>query len=236
MPFALLSLFVLLWGLPRSKPRWAKPRHRRTRPVGGQFRIFIRRCFGRNRWSASRQRKMPSSILIGCRRRAPVASLPRLFAGLLLGLKPGRIFQILGRTLHRLRFAIIAMVLHAGAGICHAIFWNGCRVRAGFHANRLVVPLFQRIYRVAGSGADGQRHGVQCVVWRVAAHHRPAAEFESDLDVRHEQRRRRNGQNDRCAVNLSLRRRPRIKSATKDQFFGFCFGIPWRWQPSSASS
>jgi lactate permease len=39
-----------------------------------------------------------------------------LFAGVILGLKPGRILQIFGRTLVRLRFAIVAMTCMLGLG------------------------------------------------------------------------------------------------------------------------
>jgi lactate permease len=39
-----------------------------------------------------------------------------VIAGLLLGLKPGRIFKIFGGTMYRLRFAIIAMVCMLGLG------------------------------------------------------------------------------------------------------------------------
>ncbi len=39
-----------------------------------------------------------------------------LFAGVILGLKPGRIFQIFRRSLYRLRFAIVAMTCMLGLG------------------------------------------------------------------------------------------------------------------------
>src|SRR5438874_91729 len=42
--------------------------------------------------------------------------LAALFAAFLLGLKPGKIFQIFGRTLIRLRFAIVAMTCMLGLG------------------------------------------------------------------------------------------------------------------------
>jgi lactate permease len=42
--------------------------------------------------------------------------LAALFAGAILGLKPGKMFQIFGRTLYRLRFAIVAMTCMLGLG------------------------------------------------------------------------------------------------------------------------
>src|ERR1700722_58959 len=92
--------------------------------------------------------------------------------------------------------------MHAGPGICDTVFGDGCGVRIGVHADEMVLPILRRLYWVAGGGADRERHGVERVIWRAAAHYGAATESESNLNVRHEQRRWRDGQNDRCAIDL----------------------------------
>lgn len=127
MPFAILSVFVLCWGLPSIKnalnqattpsfkvvmadgtarpgpPGWDWPylhgKVSRTAPVVAKPTAEAAR-FDFNWLTATGT---------GC-------FLAAILAGLLLGLGFGRIFSIFGRTLFRLRFAIIAMTCMLGIG------------------------------------------------------------------------------------------------------------------------
>jgi len=127
MPFAILSVFVLCWGLPSIKntlnqattpsfkvvmadgnprpgpPGWDWPylhgKVSRTAPVVAKPTAEAAR-FDFNWLTATGT---------GC-------FLAAILAGLLLGLRFARIFSIFGRTLFRLRFAIIAMTCMLGIG------------------------------------------------------------------------------------------------------------------------
>src|ERR1700722_16911778 len=86
--------------------------------------------------------------------------------------------------------------VHAGAGIRDALLGNGCGAGAGVYAHRVVLPVLRDIYWMAGRGADRQRHFIERLVWRLAAHHSGTIEPEPDSDVRFKQRRRGDGQDD----------------------------------------
>ncbi len=116
MPFALLSLFVLLWGLPTIKAAMGKA----TTPAfktGGWEVPYLHKAVYRaapvvNKPTAENAKfdlNWLSATGTGC-------FLAAIVSGLVLGLKPGHIVTIFGRTLHRLRFAIIAMTCMLGLG------------------------------------------------------------------------------------------------------------------------
>ena len=116
MPFALLSLFVLLWGLPTIKTAMGKA----TTPAfktGGWAVPYLHQAVFRSHpvvikptaENAKFDFNWLSATGTGC-------FLAALVSGLFLGLKPGHIVQIFGRTLHRLRFAVIAMTCMLGLG------------------------------------------------------------------------------------------------------------------------
>jgi lactate permease len=116
MPFALLSLFVLLWGLPTIKSAMGKA----TTPAfktGGWAVPYLHQAVFRAQpvvmkptpENAKFDLNWLSATGTGC-------FLAAVIAGLLLGLKPGRILQIFGATMFRLRFAIVAMACMLGLG------------------------------------------------------------------------------------------------------------------------
>ena len=116
MPFALLSLFVLLWGLPVIKAAMGKA----TTPAfktGGWAVPYLHQAVFRAQpvvmkptaENAKFDLNWLTATGTGC-------FLAAIIAGLLLGLKPGKILQIFGRTIYRLRFAIIAMTCMLGLG------------------------------------------------------------------------------------------------------------------------
>ena len=116
MPFALLSLFVLLWGLPVVKTAMGKY----TTPAfktGGWAVPYLHQAVFRAQpvvmKPAAENAKFDLNWLTATGTGCFFAAV---IAGLLLGLKPGRIFKIFGGTMYRLRFAIIAMVCMLGLG------------------------------------------------------------------------------------------------------------------------
>lgn len=117
MPFAVLSVFVLLWGLPQVK----NPLNNYTTP----------------NWQANKGWNMPV-LHNAVQRDAPVVTKPTpeaakydfnwltatgtacflaaIVAGLLLGMGPIRLLRIFGHTCYRMRFAMVAISAMLGLG------------------------------------------------------------------------------------------------------------------------
>jgi lactate permease len=116
MPFAILSLFVLLWGLPSIKTAMG----RATTPAfeaGGWAVPYLHKAVSRAypvvTKAAPENAKFDFNWLTAV---GTSCFLAALLSGLLLGLTPRKLFQIFARTLRRLRFAIIAMSCMLGLG------------------------------------------------------------------------------------------------------------------------
>jgi lactate permease len=127
LPFAILSIFVLLWGLPSIKLAMNKA----TTPA-----FTVKMPDGKNRpgpagwdWPALHNRVFRTTPVVV--KPAPEAArfdfnwltatgtacfLAALISGLILGLGPVKILKIFGGTLVRLRFAIVAMTCMLGLG------------------------------------------------------------------------------------------------------------------------
>jgi lactate permease len=127
MPFAILSLFVLVWGLPTVKLAMNKattPSFKvvmadgkpRPGPAGWDWPYLHGKVF---RAAPVVQKAAPEAARFDLNWLTATGTgcfLAALFAGVLLGLKPAKIIQIFGRTLVRLRFAIVAMTCMLGLG------------------------------------------------------------------------------------------------------------------------
>ena len=127
MPFAILSVFVLCWGLPSIKTAL----NQATTP---SFKVIM--ADGKQRpgppgWDWPYLHAKISRTTPVVAKATPEAArfdfnwltatgtgcfLAAIVAGLLLGLGSGRILSIFGKTLVRLRFAIIAMTCMLGIG------------------------------------------------------------------------------------------------------------------------
>ncbi len=127
MPFAILSLFVLVWGLPVVKLAMNKattPSFKvvmadgkpRPGPAGWDWPYLHARVFRTTPVVAKPTAEAARFDLNWLTATGTGCFLAALFAGLILGLKPGKMFQIFGRTLVRLRFAIVAMTCMLGLG------------------------------------------------------------------------------------------------------------------------
>ena len=127
MPFAILSLFVLVWGLPAVKLAMNKattPAFKvvmadgkaRPGPAGWDWPYLHAKVFRTTPVVAKPTAEAARFDLNWLTATGTGCFLAALFAGLILGLKPGKMFQIFGRTLVRLRFAIVAMTCMLGLG------------------------------------------------------------------------------------------------------------------------
>jgi len=116
LPFAILSIFVLVWGLPSIKTAMGKA----TTPsfkTGGWEVPFLHKAIFRAQpvvaKPAAENAKFDFNWLTatgtGC-------FLAAILSGLILGVKPGKLIQIFGHTLYRMRYAIVAMTFMLGLG------------------------------------------------------------------------------------------------------------------------
>lgn len=116
MPFALLSLFVLMWGLPTIKTALGKA----TTPAyrsGGWAVPYLHQAIYRAQPVVAKPTAENAKFDFNWLTATGTGCfLAAIVAGLLLGLKPNRIIKIFEGTLYRLRFAVIAMSCMLGLG------------------------------------------------------------------------------------------------------------------------
>jgi lactate permease len=116
MPFAILSLFVLLWGLPTIKTAMGKA----TTPAfakGGWEVPYLHKAVSRAQPVV--MKPTPENAKFDFNWLTAVGTscfLAAVLSGFFLGLGPGKIIHIFGRTLSRLKFAIVAMTCMLGLG------------------------------------------------------------------------------------------------------------------------
>jgi lactate permease len=116
MPFAVLSLFVLCWGLPPIKAAMGKA----TTPAfatGGWNVPFLHKAVLRAEPVVAKPTAESAKFDFNWLTATGTACfLAALLAGTLLGLGPGALVKIFGKTLVRMRFAIVAMACMLGLG------------------------------------------------------------------------------------------------------------------------
>ena len=110
-PFVILTLFVLLWGLPSIKNALNKA----TTPVFDMpalhNQVYRDRPVVAER--APEAARFDANWLTAT---GTACFLAAVFSGLFLGLRPARLFQLFFLTLHRMRFAALAIICMLGLG------------------------------------------------------------------------------------------------------------------------
>jgi lactate permease len=120
MPFAILSLFVLLWGLPSVKGflnRHTTPQYSPVASQNGWDFPVVHRTISRDKPVVAKP--TPENAKYDFNWLTATGSacfLAALVSGLLLGVPIKEMFQVFGRTLYKLRFAIIAIACMLGLG------------------------------------------------------------------------------------------------------------------------
>src|SRR5437763_8211296 len=116
MPFAILSIFVLLWGLPSIK----KTINTYTTPAfktGGWDVPILHKAVTRAAPVVAKPTPESAKFDFNWGSATGTACfLAALVAGTLLGVGPGRLMKIFGHTLYRMRFAMIAISFMLGLG------------------------------------------------------------------------------------------------------------------------
>jgi lactate permease len=127
LPFAILSIFVLAWGLPSIKlamnqattPAFkvtlpdGKPR---PGPAGWDWPGLHAKVFRTTPVVAKPSAEAARFDFNWLTATGTGCFLAALLSGLILGLRPEKVFKIFGGTLFRLRFAIVAMTCMLGLG------------------------------------------------------------------------------------------------------------------------
>jgi lactate permease len=116
MPFAILSIFVLLWGLPSIKTALNKATTPAFKTGGWEVPYLHKAVFRTQPVVAKPTAENAKFDFNWLTATGTGCFFAALFAGVILGLKPGEILRIFGRTLVRLRFAIVAMTCMLGLG------------------------------------------------------------------------------------------------------------------------
>jgi lactate permease len=127
LPFAILSLFVLSWGLPSIKLAMNKattpaftvvmPSGKlRPGPAGWDWPALHNKVFRTAPVVAKSTAEAARFDFNWLTATGTGCFLAALVSGFILGLKPGKIIHIFGGTLFRLRFAIVAMTCMLGLG------------------------------------------------------------------------------------------------------------------------
>jgi lactate permease len=116
LPFAILSVFVLTWGLPSVKTAMGKA----TTPAfknGGWEVPYLHKAVFRSQPVVAKPTAENAKFDFNWLTATGTGCfLAAIISGLILGLGVGKIFSIFGRTLVRMRFAIIAMTCMLGLG------------------------------------------------------------------------------------------------------------------------
>ena len=116
MPFAILSLFVLCWGLPSIKTAMGKA----TTPAfstGGWNVPYLHRAVLRAQPVVAKPTAENAKFDFNWLTATGTACfLAAVLTGAILGLGPGAMLKIFGKTLVRMRFAIVAMACMLGLG------------------------------------------------------------------------------------------------------------------------
>jgi lactate permease len=116
LPFAILSIFVLLWGLPAVKAAMG----RATTPAfktGGWEVPYLHKAIYRAQPVVAKPTAENAKFDFNWLTATGTGCfLAALLSGAILGLKPKKMMGIFGHTLYRMRFAIIAMTFMLGLG------------------------------------------------------------------------------------------------------------------------
>ena len=154
LPFAVLSILVLFWGIPSFKNAMGKA----TTPAfqsGGWEVPYLHKAVLRAPPVVAQP--TPENAKFDFNWLTATGSacfLAALLSGLLLGLKPAKLFQIFGRTLFRLRFAIVAMTCMLGLG--YVTRYSGMDAVLGLAFTRTGwFFLLRRLHRLARRRSTG---------------------------------------------------------------------------------
>jgi lactate permease len=116
LPFAVLSVFVLLWGLPTIKNAMGNATTPAFKTGGWEVPYLHKAVFRAKPVVATPTAENAKFDFNWLTATGTSCFLAAIVCGLILGLTPQKLFKIFGRTLVRMRHAIIAMTFMLGLG------------------------------------------------------------------------------------------------------------------------
>ncbi|MGB6835287.1 MAG: L-lactate permease [Candidatus Acidiferrum sp.] len=116
LPFAILSIFVLFWGIPSIKNAMGKATTPAFQSGGWQVPYLHNAVYRAKPVVAQPTAEAAKFDFNWLTATGSACFLAALLSGFLLGLKPPKLFRIFCGTLFRLRFAIVAMTCMLGLG------------------------------------------------------------------------------------------------------------------------
>jgi lactate permease len=116
LPFAILSVFVLVWGLPSIKNAMGRATTPAFRTGGWEFPL-LHKAVLRSPPVVNKPTAEPALFDLNWLTATGTGCfLAAVVSGFLLGVRPKRLLQIFGHTVYRMRFAVIAMACMLGLG------------------------------------------------------------------------------------------------------------------------
>jgi lactate permease len=116
LPFAILSIFVLLWGLPAVKGAMGRATTPAFKTGGWEVPYLHKAVYRAQPVVAKPTAENAKFDFNWLTATGSACFLAAVCSGLILGVPFGKMFRIFGQTLHRLRFAIVAMTFMLGLG------------------------------------------------------------------------------------------------------------------------
>jgi lactate permease len=116
LPFAILSIFVLLWGLPTVKAAMGRATTPAFKTGGWEVPYLHKTVYRAQPVVAKPTAENAKFDFNWLTATGTGCFLAALLSGMILGVKPRKMLQIFGHTLYRMRFAIIAMTFMLGLG------------------------------------------------------------------------------------------------------------------------
>ncbi len=116
LPFAILSVFVLLWGLPTIKNAMGRTTTPAFKTGGWEVPYLHKAVFRAQPVVAKPTAENAKFDFNWLTATGTGCFLAAIVSGLILGLRPGKMAKIFGHTLFRMRHAIVAMSFMLGLG------------------------------------------------------------------------------------------------------------------------
>ncbi|HMF58653.1 MAG TPA: L-lactate permease [Pyrinomonadaceae bacterium] len=142
MPFALLSIFVLVWGLPAVKNamnRWTTPAFEQK---GWDVPLLHNRVLRAAPVAANPTPEAAKYDFNWLAATGTGCFLAALIAGLLLGVSPAELLRIFLHTLHRMRFAVLAISFMLGLGFVTRYSGMDAVIGLAFTRTGVLFPFF----------------------------------------------------------------------------------------------
>lgn len=174
MPFAILSIVVLCWGLPTIKSAMGKA----TTPAferGGWDFPYLHKAVSRAQPVVAKPTAENAKFDFNWLTATGTGCfLAALLAGTILGLTPVQLLRIFGRTGHRMRFAIVAMSCMLGLGYVTRYSGMDAVLGLAFTRTGWLFPFFGTYIGwlgVALTGSDTSSNALFGGLQRITAEH-----------------------------------------------------------------